>query len=211
MNKYILALSVSFLLTFSSYAQKENDAKPLYTRAGFKIGMNYSTITGDLEDTDPRLRVHMGAVIAFPVTNRFYIQTEVLYSAQGYTLDMAGQEEKISLNYLALPIIFKYNISTRIGIETGPQFSLLNTARSSTDDNSKEFANQFKSFDFSWALGAVYSLDSGLFFQARYIFGLTNFSDDTTIEMTNKNGVGQLSIGYLFKTKNNRRQESLQE
>ncbi len=196
---------VVLLITNFFYAQEEEEV--LYTRAGFKIGANYASINGDINDVDPRFRMHLGAVIEFPVLSRFYIQTEVLYSAQGYTFDDEGVENKISLNYLALPVMAKFYITNQISLETGPQLATLANATTSADDPTDEFYNSFESFDFGWGFGGSYMLESGLFFQARYVLGLTNINAIDTIDITNKHGVGQLSVGYLFKTKNNRRQD----
>lgn len=188
----------------SLYAQEESEQ--LYTRAGFKFGLNYANITGDIADTDARIRMHLGAVIEFPISQRFYIQVEPMYSAQGYKIDEAGEENKISLNYLALPIIAKYYFTDKISLETGPQLATLANAAESAEDTPDEFFDSFNNFDFSWSFGGGYKLESGLFFQLRYNLGLTNINDITDSNIDFKHSVAQLSVGYLFKTKNNRRQ-----
>lgn len=200
---------VSFIMVicvfFCTHAQKI-DEDPQYARAGFKGGVNYSGITGDIDDSGSRIRVHMGAVIEYPISSTFFIQGELLYSAQGYTIDVDDMEQKISLNYLALPIIAKFYVTDQMSLESGPQMSALSTVRNEDiEDNDDEFFNSFNSFDFSWGFGAGYKFDSGLFFQLRYNLGLSNINDTDVIDVTNKNGIGQVSIGYLFKTKNNRR------
>ncbi len=204
MKNIFVTTLIALFMTISFYGQEDEEV--LYTRAGFKIGANYANINGDTEG-DARIRMHLGAVIEFPVVKRFYFQAEILYSAQGYTIDENGEENKISLNYLALPVMAKYDITNSFSFETGPQISTLANASNSAEDTSDEFYNSFKNFDFSWGIGASYRLESGLFFQLRYNLGLTNINDLDTLDITNKNGVGQVSIGYLFKTKNNRRQD----
>ncbi|TSE11451.1 porin family protein [Aquimarina algiphila] len=203
-NNFFLITTILMVITSSLYSQDEGEA--LYTRAGFKFGGNYANITGDAEDTDARIRVHLGAVIEFPITRRFFIQAEVLYSAQGYTFDEAGEENKISLNYLALPVVAKVYFTDKFSLETGPQLATLANASESAEDTPDEFFDSFSNFDFSWGFGAGYKLESGLFFQVRYNLGLTNIVDIEGVDIDNKNAVGQISVGYLFKTKNNRRQ-----
>ncbi len=202
MKKVISILLLLNILVIS--AQEEGD--PLYTRAGFKAGLNYANVTGDLEDTDARVRMHLGAVIEFPVTQRFYIQAEVLYSAQGYTIDEAGVENEISLNYLALPIIGKYYVTPRFSLETGLRLANLASVSGSAEDTPDDIFDSFNAFDFGWIAGAGYKAESGLFFQLHYNFGLSDINNIDGSDITINNSIAQLSVGYLFKTKNNRRQ-----
>ncbi|WP_299242091.1 porin family protein [uncultured Aquimarina sp.] len=201
-NIFILMMVLSFV---SVNAQKLDDEDPLYARAGFKGGVNYSNILGDADGTEGRIRIHLGAVVEYPISSKFYIQGELLYSAQGYKVDVGGQEQKISLNYFSLPIITKTYVTERISLETGPQFALLTNVGNDDVADNDPFFDSFNNFDVSWAFGAGYKLESGLFFQLRYNLGLTNINDTSIIDITNRNSVAQLSIGYLFKTKNNRR------
>ncbi|AXT49540.1 PorT family protein [Aquimarina sp. BL5] len=201
-NTFILMMILSFV---SVNAQKLDDEDPLYARAGFKGGINYSNILGDADGTEGRIRIHLGAVVEYPISSKFFIQGELLYSAQGYKVDVGGQEQKISVNYFSLPIITKTYITERISLETGPQFALVTNVGNDDVADNDPFFDSFNSFDVSWAFGAGYKLESGLFFQLRYNLGLTNINDTSIMDVTNRNSVAQLSIGYLFKTKNNRR------
>ncbi|WP_062055618.1 porin family protein [Aquimarina longa] len=207
-NIFLTILIICITIPFSYAQEKEDD--PLYTRAGFKAGTNYATIVGDT-DVDARVRMHFGAVIEFPVVPRVFVQAELLYSAQGYKIKEEGIENKISLNYLMLPVIAKFNIIDKFSLETGPQLGTLANATESAKDTPKEFYDSFSNYDFSWVFGAGYKLESGLFFQVRYNLGLTNINTIETSNIDNKHSVAQLSVGYLFKTKNNRRRQQEQE
>ncbi len=206
MKKNSIIITMVIILGFiSGNAQKISDEDPLYARAGFKAGVNYSNIIGDTDDTDSRVRIHLGAVVEYPISSKFFIQGELLYSAQGYKVRVGDQEQKISLNYISLPIITKIHIAGPLSLETGPQFSLSTTVRNEDIPDNDPFFDSFKDLDISWVLGAGYKLESGMFFQLRYNLGLTNINDTGVADITNRNSVAQLSIGYLFKTKNNRR------
>ncbi len=201
-------IGILFILLLANVAMlKAQDEDPLYTRAGFKAGLNYANITGDIENSDARIRMHLGAVVEFPVTQRFFVQAEVLYSAQGYKIDEAGVENEVSLNYLALPIIAKYYFTPRFSLETGPRFANLASVSGSAEDTPDDFFDSFNSFDFGWVFGTGYKAESGLFFQLHYTLGLSNINDIDGVDISNNTSLFQLSVGYLFKTKNNRRQE----
>ncbi|MDH7445596.1 porin family protein [Aquimarina sp. 2201CG14-23] len=202
-NIFLLVLMIFSFITVNS--QKLDDEDPLYARAGFKGGVNYSSIIGDADSPEGRVRIHLGAVIEYPISQKFFLQGELLYSSQGYKIDISGVEQKISLNYITLPIIAKIHITTPISLETGPQFSLLSTVSNEDVPDNDPFFDAFNDFDFSWAFGVGYKLESGMFFQLRYNLGITNINDTGVINVTNRNSIAQLSIGYLFKTKNNRR------
>lgn len=205
MKKFFFTVSALMMMITSLYAQEESEQ--LYTRAGFKAGLNYANITGDIKDTDARVRMHLGAVVEFPVSQRFFVQAEVLYTAQGYKVDNGEEENKISLNYLTLPIIAKFYFTDKFSLETGPQLAILANATESAEDTPDEFFDSFNSFDFSWGFGAGYKRKNGLFFQLRYNLGLTNINDIDTLDIDFKHSVAQLSVGYLFTTKNNRRRD----
>ncbi|MBP2833532.1 PorT family protein [Aquimarina sp. U1-2] len=195
------------MLTYSALVLAQQDEDPLYTRAGFKIGLNYANLAGDIDDTEARIRMHLGAVIEFPVSSRFYVQTEILYSAQGYTVDENGIDNKVSLNYLALPIIAKYYFTPRFSLETGPRFATLASSSQSEGEETDAFFDTFENFDFGWNFGVGYKAESGLFFQLHYVLGINEVIDTNVLDISANTSMFQLSVGYLFKTKNNRRQQ----
>jgi len=186
-------LASFFLLLQVSGMLAQDEETPLYTRAGFKTGINLSNVSGEIDNSKSRIRLHLGAVIEFPVSPKFFVQPEVLFSAQGYVTEEAGVENKISLTYLSLPILLKYNVAEAISLESGPQFSTLTTTSNSIGDESDRFFNSFNNFDFSWSLGAGYKLESGMFFQLRYTIPLLpiqriemqlrNYRSDTCLKL----------------------------
>ena len=201
-NTFTILLVILSVLTVCG--QKLDDKDPLYPRAGFKGGVSYNTILGD-SDASARIRVHLGVVVEYPVSSRFFIQGELLYSAQGFTLNLEDEEQDVSLNYLSLPIIAKIHLTESFSLETGPQFSTLANVGNDDVPDDDIFFDSFTDFDFSWGFGAGYKLESGLFFQLRYNLGISNINDTEVVDIRNTNAVAQVSIGYLFKTKNNRR------
>jgi len=202
-STYIL---VMLILSFvAMQGQKMDDENPLYARAGFKAGASYASVFGDIDNPGGRFRMHLGALVEYPVTRKFFIQGELLYSAQGYTTEVNGEEQKVSLNFISLPIVGKFYFTDSFNLETGIQTSLLNNVRNESLADNDPFFDSFNNLDISWIIGAGYKLESGLFFQMRYNLGLTILNNDSVAAPNNRNSVAQFSIGYLFKTKYNRR------
>lgn len=50
---------------------------------GAKAGLNFSNLTGDDADLDGRTSFHLGLIAEIMFSEKFGIQPEVLYSAQG--------------------------------------------------------------------------------------------------------------------------------
>lgn len=206
-------LSLFLVLLFCSMVTAQNEEDELQpTRAGFKTGFNLANLTGDVENTSLRVRLHFGAAIEFPVTQEFSVQPEIIYSAQGAKFDIGDEEIKTNLDYLNVPILAKYYVFDGFSIEAGPQFGLLAVASSSNlaEEDEDEFFNSINSFDFSFDIGASYHITQNIFLSARYNFGLTDVDDVPDVDVKANNSVFQFSIGYFFKTVNTNKDEDQQ-
>lgn len=186
---------------------------------GVKAGFNSSTFTGDVAHYDVKSKAgfHVGGFVEFKITDKFSVQPELLYSAQGAKLKFSTADEfsfttekqDIKLGYLNIPIIAKYYVIPGLSIEAGPQVGFLLSAKnefsydyyiteaysSSGEDDIKDDS---KSIDFGFNFGAGYEFTENVFVQGRYNLGLTSISEETTGESDPKNGVLQISVGYKF-------------
>jgi len=177
-------------------------------RFGAKAGVNLASINGDeTDDFDMRTSFHVGAVVEIPLSDKFSVQPELLYSSQGAKsefseLDVTG-DYKFKLDYLNVPIMMKYYVTEGLSLEAGPQIGILlaaNTELEVGDVSEEEDVKEFmKDIDFGLNFGAGYQLENGLNFSARYNLGLSNIidveeSDDSKIH----NGVIQVSVGFFF-------------
>ena len=92
-------------------------------KIGLKFGMNIASVNGgDANTLDSRTGFVGGVTAEVPLAEKFSIQPELLYSAQG-----AQQRDnfKYDLNYVLFPIMAKYYIADGFSVEAGPQFSFL--------------------------------------------------------------------------------------
>ncbi len=125
------------------------------------------------------------------------MQPELLYSSQGFKMDVLGGQIKTKLDYINIPVLADVTITEGLSLQAGPQIGfLINDKLEAEGGGLIAESNEFgaKSVDFGAVLGAQYKLENGLFFQARYNFGFIEIVDDADL----KNGVASLSVGYFF-------------
>lgn len=184
---------------------------------GAKFGVNLANADAGDFDTDVVTSFHIGVTAELPISDKFSVQPELLYSIQGASLTETITEDKYEylykLNFINLPIMAKYYVTQGLSLEAGPQIGFLVKAEVETDftdsdDSSNnvsittDLKDYYKSIDFGFNIGAGYKLESGLNFTLRYNLGLSNLSDtdheDVSDDSEWKNRVLQLSVGYTF-------------
>jgi len=182
MKKILLAGIALFFCVTVSFAQ---------TTYGLKGGLNVASVRIPDNQVDPMLGVHVGGFVSAPISDRFALQPELLYSQQGYNT----QKYDYRFHYLNLPLIFKGTISGGLHAQVGPQFGVLLRANRTEGKTSKDITETVSRFDSALALGLGYDLSS-LQFSARYTLGLTD-TDETADRGFNgfTNNVFQLSLG----------------
>ena len=205
--KKIILFTVLAIFCFMANAQDE-PTKSSDISFGLKGGLNFSLITGDDTDNlDGRVAFHVGAVAEFPISEKFSVQPELLYSAQGDKGAFDGMDIKFKMDYLNLPVMAKYYAAQGLSLEAGPQIGFLLSAKAEGGGVSLDIKDLFKSIDFGLGFGLGYKLENGLNFSGRYNVGISNFVDSDgslldepiyTGDSKNYHNVFQLSIGYLF-------------
>lgn len=197
---------------FAAFALTDGYSQEL--RIGAKAGVNFASLGGDeTDDLDGKTGFHIGGLVEIPITEKFAVQPELLYSAVGAKYEESEEflgetysyEEKLKLDYITIPIMAKYYIIEGLSVELGPQIGILVSAKAeyeasgggeseSDEEDVKEFYN---SLDLGAGLGASYRLPMGVFFSARYVLGFSNIYEDSG-DFKNQNNVIQLSAGYSF-------------
>ncbi|CAM3703928.1 porin family protein [Flavobacterium chungbukense] len=192
MKKIILSAIAIMAFAFSN-AQE--------TRFGVKGGLNLSTVVGgDVENTKSLVGFHVGGFAEIHIVEKFYIQPELLFSAQGTKFDGPFEDGDVKLNYLNIPVVAKYYIvDKKFNVEAGPQLGVLLSAKAEGEDI-KDFT---RSVDFGFNIGAGYSFTDNLSVGLRYTIGLSPISDndiDNSDDYYNsaKNSNLQLSLAYKF-------------
>lgn len=170
---------------------------------GVKAGANFATLSGSGSDgAKTKVGFHGGAFAHIPIANSFFLQPELVYSAQGATATEDGTNVSVNQNYLNIPVLVKYHHESGFFGETGPQMGFLLAANVKAGGMSQDVKSSYKSTDFSWAFGVGYQLSSlpaGIDF--RYNLGLTNIPAESSTDHTVKNSVFQIGVFYMFGDK----------
>lgn len=169
---------------------------------GVKGGVNFSTFSGDgfsdFKDESARTGYHLGLLAEVPVSDRFSVQPEVLYSAQGFDLVRREDNNDVEhqLDYITVPVMAKFYVFDGLALEAGPQFGFV--VEEAIDFGSTEierYDNNRNDFDLSLGLGASYKFNK-FFLYGRYNAGMTDIYDVEGVEA--KNSVIQAGVGLLF-------------
>jgi len=167
---------------------------------GAKAGVNFATIGGDdTGDLSSRTGFHVGGVAEIGISEKFSVQPELVYSAQGATEDFEGVDVDWKFDYLNVPVMAKYMVADGFSIEAGPQIGFLLSAKVEGGGEEVDIKDEVSGIDFGFGFGAGYKMESGLNFSARYNLGLSNINDfEGSDDFSNQNNVFQISVGYFF-------------
>jgi hypothetical protein len=138
----------------------------------------------------------VGAFVNVRLIDNFGIQPELLYSMKGSKL--SDFDTTYKLDYLSVPVMAKYYFGG-LNLQAGPIFDFLLSAKAEYDSGDEDIKEYLKGLDFGFGLGLGYDLPLGLSFDARYLMGLSNISDDSESEDLDIKTTGfQITIGFAF-------------
>ncbi|MBF4466951.1 porin family protein [Flavobacterium sp. LC2016-12] len=157
--KRIFLVAISVLVFGFANAQK--------TRFGVKGGLNIATIGGAEEaKASALIGFQVGGFAEINVWKKFFIQPELLFSAQGAKFEYDGARDfKINLNYINIPVLAKYYITKEFTVEAGPQLGFLVSSKNISNENS---------IDLGFNLGAGYNFTDNFSVGIRYTIGLSD-------------------------------------
>ncbi|SEG41025.1 porin family protein [Flavobacterium urumqiense] len=196
MKKITLLLVTVFTVGFVNAQDKEDMS------FGVKGGLNVSSITNANQDgvnSKSLIGFHVGFFAEFMISDKFAIQPELLYSAQGVKLESGGDNGDLKLDYINIPVMAKYYVANTFSLEFGPQIGFLVSAKAKSGGVSEDIKDEIQSTDVSLGFGASYYFAERFMFGARYNLGLSRIQKDLFPgEAECKNSVFQISVGYKF-------------
>lgn len=190
---------LAFFTVISAQAQNSTDL----IQFGAKAGVNFASITGDdFESPDSRTAFHVGVLAELPINERFSVQPEILYSAQGFSSEgtVAGvnYEAEYKMDYIQVPILAKVYLVNGLNAQVGPQigFRINESVEYNSDiiDGSEDFNSEDNDINLGVAAGLEYKFPNGFFIQGRYNYGFTEIYKDSDAH----NSVIQAGVGFMF-------------
>lgn len=174
---------------------------------GAKAGLNVSSIGGDTwTDAKAKPGFYAGVFYNAPLAANFSIQPELIYTQYGAkVLDNSIQKTNLNLGYIAVPVMFQYNVVPNFYLEAGPEFGFNVNANAKTDykndnltdpDRVEIDTDNFNTFNFGIGLGLGYNFTQNVGVNARYVAGLTNVYKNDNYDA--KNGTFQVGLNYKF-------------
>ncbi len=201
MKKTFLLIAIA-VLGFGASANAQE-----YWNFGIKGGVNFTNMSSDgFEDNNSRTGFHLGVLAEIPVSDRFSIQPEALYSTQGTeaTRMFAGENVtgEYQLDYVQVPLIAKFYLIDGLALEAGPSFNFLVEEEYDFESDIVDFESDTEmasTFEFGGAIGASYKFNNGFFLNGRYVLGFTDaFDSDNFDDDAIKNNGFQLGVGFQF-------------
>lgn len=206
MKKIILTVFIAVLTVINAEAQAE---------VGIKAGVNFASIMGETpRGLRFRTAYDFGLVAEFETSPSTSVQPEIMYSSQGFHYDggrINGEiiaEDNYKLDYLNIPIVFKYYFSEGASFEVGPQVGFLLSAKTADNTiNNGDLRDNLTNASFDFLVGFGYKFDNGFNLNARYVGGLTNIWKGYVknpppgywyYDYGKRNSVFQLTVGYYF-------------
>ncbi len=197
MKRVLLAVVAIAAFTVASNAQG--------FKLGVKLGTNLNKISGKSFQDGFDLSYHVGGFAEIDFNHKWGIQPEILWSqstTKRTNFDLlyptlvnsaTSKDEKIKLDYLAIPILLRYNVGKMLTLNAGPQFGIL-----INQDNTfvKNGQDAFKKGDFSMVGGAQLNF-SFLRIYGRYNIGLQNINDLGNQDKWTNQQI-QLGLGLRF-------------
>lgn len=211
MKKITIALVCVLLAAGSAMAQKRFTFGP---KAGVDFTHFWGKETKSFWEFKGMFNYQAGAFFEYRFSPKFAIAPEVVFAAQGdkfnYYYEVLDEHNNVvdtkegtltyNLNYINVPVIFKYYVIPSLSIDFGPQlgvnvYSKQNRKEPGGRDNGTiDYDDETKAFDIGVGLGLTYNITNDVFVQGRYTLGFSSVFEWGE----NKNGNAQIAIGYRF-------------
>ncbi|UKK51784.1 PorT family protein [Prevotella sp. E13-17] len=198
--KKIFAAIVAVLFAAPSFAQMGSGGFSLNESTvyyGIRMGVNFSTITGDLVDVDSKAGMTLGGVIGLRVsdTTPIFVESGLYYSARG--------AKDFNLNYLEIPVLIKYGIQATDDIAIlpyiGPYFSygIGGKYKFAGIDGKHSSYNIVKHPDMGFKLGCGAEYNK-LYAELGYQFGVMDIAKDNDLDAGAHTGNFFINVGVNF-------------
>lgn len=193
-------------------------------KAGYSLSMMTVESEGEKITLDPKSSFYAGGFAEYKFSDRVGVFAEVLYSQLGGKKEetfsttvggitvSGGANIEYDFGTVQIPVGAKYFATENFALALGLNVGIITTAegkynvsgtvagngQSNTANNSDsmDIKDDINTLNLAPFLGVEYTLENGLFFDARYNYGVSNLSKDS--DVTVKNSFAQIGIGFKF-------------
>jgi hypothetical protein len=218
--KRLLLIAAVAVMGSSAYAQE--------FRFGPKVGFAMSTMKIDENQDDlgkrnmsPKYTFYIGGMAEYKINDNFGFQAELLYSSLGAKekidgidagVMFVGEQTKVNLGTLLVPVSAKYFISENFSIAAGANFGVILSAKQKTvigsdfvdmeiegesGEGEVDIKNEIKKLNIAPFVGVEYMFENGFFIDGRYSYGVSNLSNDGSGGKVT-NSFAQIGVGFKF-------------
>ena len=174
---------------------------------GVKGGVNISSVKFDSPGGDLTLDWRIGAVVGgfvrFPMLSWLELQPEVLYSVKGGKREEFGVSSSVLLDYLEVPVLARMPLggASKYFAVAGPYVGFRMRARTRTEFSGSteeiDINDSVERMDFGLAVGGGVEFGS-IVLDGRYSFSLSDIDADASDEVSGKNRVISVTVGFRF-------------
>jgi len=144
------------------------------------VGVNFANVAGDdAKDNSMITSFHAGWFIDFLLNEKITIQPQLIYSGKGTDFEHEDKTLPLHLNYIEVPVWFRYNLNHGFHFDLGPYAAFLVSATldGNKEMNGDKISDGYKTMDFGGAAGIGDELGNGLGFVLSYQLGFSNIAD----------------------------------
>lgn len=146
-------------------------------RAYAELGINASQIDGDDMSGYNQAGLRLGAHIAYPLKEKWWLRGGMVYSGKG---SRHGEYDPsfliLRLNYLELPVAVQYELLEQVSLTAGFTANYLIQAKQDAGFGFSPIRNRFRDFDFCYLASVQYQPFDNAGFAISVINGLTSSS-----------------------------------
>lgn len=178
--------------------------------AALSLGMNASQIDGDLFSGYNKPGILAGIQIDYKIKPRKWVGIELNYSELGSQRKLVSgssnpaEQGKIQLNYISLPLYFKFQPDSRLNWLSSIHFKfgveneyLIGSKIQDRDD--EEILEYFKKWNFAILGGIFYAFNEKLGIEFRINESLNLIFNNDKVDEINANSLRNRSISIVFK------------
>jgi hypothetical protein len=214
---YFKQLTLAFLLVFIGSSLS---AQGLAVKGGLNLAnVSFSSDGGEDLDTDSRTTFNLGLLADFPLGNVLSFRTGLVYQNRGFKSEMPieffGETLNTEINqkvsYLDIPLTIKGNFEMgNLGLYVfGGGYVGLGLSGEVETTTSAGGMSETETVDIEFEEGGLKRLDYGaliglgvdinyIFVEVSYGLGLADIADDNNDDVSTKNRLLSLSVGYRF-------------